>query len=93
MIVLVAEVRMRLFHAQTLKDKRQFVKSVLARLPQRFSVAAAEVDALDDPRTVALGLAAVGNGRAHVEDVLRRAIHFAALGMDGEIYDVRLEER
>ncbi len=93
MIVLVAEVEMRLYHAQTLKDKRQFVKSVLARLPPRFGVAAAEIGHLDDPRTLAIGLAAVGNQRSHVEEVLRKAVQFAALGVDGEIYDVRVEER
>jgi uncharacterized protein YlxP (DUF503 family) len=93
MIVVVAEVRMRLYHARTLKDKRQFVRSVVARLPQRFAVAAAEVDHLDDPRTVALGLAAVGNAKAHLETVLQSAIRFAAHELDGEIYDVVLEER
>lgn len=93
MIVLVAEVRMRLYHAQTLKDKRQFVKSVLSRLPARFGVAAAEIDHLDDPRTLSIGLAAVGNQKSHVEEVLRRAVQFAALGVDGEIYDMAMEER
>lgn len=93
MIVLVAQVRMRLYHAQTLKDKRQFVKSVLTRLPQRFGVAAAEIDHLDDPRTLSIGFAAVGNTKSHLEEVLHKAVQFAALGVDGEIYDVRIEER
>jgi uncharacterized protein YlxP (DUF503 family) len=93
LLVLVALVRMRLYHAQTLKDKRQFAKSVLARLPQRFGVAAAEIDHLDDPRTLAIGMAAVGNERQHLEEVLGRAVQFAALGVDGEIYELRLEER
>jgi len=92
-IVLSAIVRMRLYHARTLKEKRQYAKSVVARLPARFAVAAAEVDALDDPRTLVLGLAAVGNERAHLDDVLRRAVQFAALSVDGEIYDVETEER
>ena len=84
---------MRLYHAQTLKDKRQYAKSVLSRLPQRFGVAAAEVGHLDDPRTLAIGLAAVGNQRSHLEDVLHKAVHFAALAVDGEIYDLSIEER
>ena len=84
---------MRLYHAQTLKDKRQFVKSVLTRLPPRFGVAAAEIDHLDDPRTLHIGLAAVGNHKGHLEEVLRKAVQFAALGVDGEIYDVAVEER
>jgi uncharacterized protein len=92
-IVLVAEVRMRLYHAQTLKDKRQFLKSVLTRLPSRFGVAAAEIGHQDDPRTLEIGLAAVGNQKSHLEEVVRKAVHFAALNVDGEIYDVRVEER
>lgn len=93
MIVVVAEVEMRLYHARTLKDKRQCAKSVLARLPARFGVAAAEVGRLDDPRTLQIGMAAVGNEKRHVEEVLHRAIQFTALGVDGEIYAVRIEER
>jgi len=91
--VLAAEVSLRLYGARTLKDKRQVVKAVLARLPQHFPVAVAEVDDLDDPRRAVLGLACVGNSRAHLEEVLQRAVGFVAAHVDGEIYDVQIEAR
>ena len=69
------------------------MKSVVSRLPQRFAVAAAEVDHLDDPRSVVLGLAVVGNDKTHLESVLQQAIRFVALGVDGEIYEAWVEER
>jgi uncharacterized protein YlxP (DUF503 family) len=92
-IVVAAQVHVRLFHSRTLKDKRRQVQGLLARLPQRFGVAAAEVDHLEDPRTAVLGLAVVGNSRAHLEEVLRRAVGFVALGVDGEVLDVTVEAR
>lgn len=93
MLVLSAEISIRLYSARTLKDKRQAVKAVLARLPQRFPVAVAEVDHLDDPRSAVLGLACVGNSRVHLEEVLQRAVGFVATSVDGEIYDVQIETR
>ena len=93
MLVVAAEVSLRLYSARTLKDKRQAVKPLLTRLPQRFPVAVAEVDHLDDPRSAVLGLACVGNSRVHLEEVLQRAVGFVAANVDGEIYDVQIETR
>jgi uncharacterized protein len=54
-------VRLLLRQSQSLKDKRQVVRSVLERLRNSFHVAAAEVEARDDHKVIVLGVAAVAD--------------------------------
>ncbi|VTR97880.1 DUF503 domain-containing protein [Tuwongella immobilis] len=60
MMVGTLRVRMRVREARSLKDKRQVVRSILDRLRSAFSVAAAEVDCLDEHQVADLGIALVG---------------------------------
>jgi uncharacterized protein len=61
-------VRLLLRQSQSLKDKRQVVRSVIERLRNGFHVSVAEVDARDDHKVIVLGVAAVGE---EVESVQR----------------------
>ena len=61
MIIGTLRVRLLLRDARTLKDKRQVVQSVKDRLRQSFNVSVAEIEALDNPRSVVLGMAMVCN--------------------------------
>jgi hypothetical protein len=58
----VTTLRVRLLHrqSQSLKNKRQLVRSIVDRLRSSFHVACAEVGHLDDIKVIELGLAAVG---------------------------------
>jgi len=60
MIVGSLRVRLLVRESQTLKDKRQVVRSIKDRLRQAFNVSIAEVDAEDHRQLVVLGLAMVG---------------------------------
>ena len=65
-------VRLLLRQSQSLKDKRQVVRSVLERLRNAFHVAAAEVDAQDDCKVIVLGVAAVANEAGAVQRTLEQ---------------------
>jgi uncharacterized protein YlxP (DUF503 family) len=58
---------------QSLKDKRQILKSLKDRLHQRFNVSAAETDHQDLWQRAELTVAVVSTDRRHAEDVLREA--------------------
>jgi uncharacterized protein YlxP (DUF503 family) len=58
---------------QSLKDKRQILKSLKDRLHQRFNVSAAETDHQDLWQRAELTVAVVSTDRHHAEDVLREA--------------------
>lgn len=53
----------------SLKQKRSYVKPVLAEL-KRFGVSAAETDTQDLHRRATVGVAVVSSGAAHINDVL-----------------------
>jgi uncharacterized protein YlxP (DUF503 family) len=70
------QARLHLGEAASLKDKRQVVKSILDRVRNRFSVAAAEVDDLDLHQTAVLGFAAVSNSVHHARQVVTNVLEF-----------------
>jgi len=71
-------VRLLLRQSQSLKDKRQVVRSILERLRNGFNVSAAEVESRDDHKVVVLGVSTVADEvqavqatLAHVTQALR----------------------
>ncbi len=59
-------------YADSLKDKRQVVKSLLAHVRNKFNVSAAEVDDLDVWRRATVGVAVVSNDVKFANQVLSK---------------------
>lgn len=76
MFVGVLRLRLQLPESGSLKEKRQVVRSMLARLKNELKVAAAEVDKLDRWQVAEIGIACVGNDVRHVEEVTAQAANF-----------------
>jgi uncharacterized protein len=70
MIVGVSEITLHLPASHSLKDKRQIIKSVMARVRQQFEVAIAEVEEHDRWQIAKLGVSCVSNSRQHADEVL-----------------------
>ena len=89
MTIGVAHITLYLEAANSLKDKRHVVKSLIQRLHNRFNVSAAEVADLDDHRVATIGAVVVSNSGAHCSDVLASVIAFVdanvELGSMGEV--------
>ena len=60
--------------ADSLKDKRQVVKSLVESIRRKFNVSAAEVDQNDIWRRATLGFATVSNERALVSEILDKVV-------------------
>lgn len=76
MVVAVARIAIHLPASESLKDKRQIVKSLLAQVQRQFGVAAAEVEHHDRLQLGVLGLACVSTDAAHADSVLAHAVDF-----------------
>lgn len=74
MLVATCVVKLELEGVYSLKDKRSIVKPILARLPQHFNVAVAEVDAQDVWQTAVIALATIGTDAAHLHRLLEKAV-------------------
>jgi len=70
MIVGVSEITLHLPESHSLKDKRQVIISLMARIRQRFEVAIAEVEENDIWQTAKLGVSCVSNSHHHASEVL-----------------------
>jgi uncharacterized protein YlxP (DUF503 family) len=62
--------------SDSLKDKRQVVKSLIARLSAQFGVSVAEVGQLEARQNAELGVARVSNEAHHAEQVLDACLRF-----------------
>jgi uncharacterized protein len=89
MTVGTARVTLYLEGSNSLKDKRHVVRSLTARVRNKFNAAIAEVEDLDDLRVATLGLACVSNNAAHADEMLATVVAFiertVELGVLGEV--------
>lgn len=74
MVVGVLRIRLGLFEARTLKDKRRVTRSLKDRLGAKHNVSIAEVDDLDHCQAATFGLAMVANESRFVESALARIV-------------------
>src|SRR3954470_6371753 len=92
MIVGVLHVVLSLPASESLKDKRQVVKSVLARVRNQFNVAAVEVDTLDHRQLATLGFSCVSNEGRHAEQMLGKVLAYIERARwEAEVTDYSVE--
>lgn len=92
MFVGACRITLHLPASQSLKDKRQVVRSLLARLRNQFDVAAAEVDVQDLRQLAVLGLSCVSSDGQHADEILDHAARYIeATRPDVEITDLHID--
>lgn len=70
MIIGACEITLHLPEIHSLKEKRQIIKSLIARVHNQFGVAIAEVDEQDLWQLATLGITCVSNNKSHADEVL-----------------------
>lgn len=77
--------------AQSLKDKRQVVRSLKDRIRRRFNVSVAEVDHQSSWQLCTVAVVAVASNKAGVESLLQSAERAAADILGGDLADSVIE--
>ena len=91
MVVGVLRIRLRL-QAQSLKEKRMVVKSVVERVRGRFNASAAEVDDLDTWDLATIGVVCVSNESRHADAELQTiARQVEEWRLDADVLEVETE--
>ncbi len=72
----VCKVKLYLPESQSLKEKRRIIKSLIARLKNRFNVAVAEIEALDLHQSAVIGAVSVANEVKFVNQILSQCVKF-----------------
>lgn len=76
MVVGVCQINLSIPAAHSLKDKRQVIKSLTARVKGSFNASVAEVGQNDVWQSAVVGIAVVGNDRGFVNSALDNIIDF-----------------
>ena len=76
MVVGVCQLKLNIPGAHSLKDKRQVLKSLMARVKGKFNVSVAEVGHNDVWQSALIGIAVLGNERDFVNSVLDHIVDF-----------------
>ena len=77
----------------SLKEKRSIVKSLIAKLQNRYHVSAAEIDEQDTHQIIVIGVAAVVPHNAMADSLMEDISLFVEENTDAEIIDEEREIR
>lgn len=92
MIVGVCRIEFRLPENQSLKGKRQVLRSVITRVQRQFGVAVAEIEAQDRWQRAVLGVSCVSSSGQHAQDLLQSVVEYIENSrLDAELADVDIE--
>jgi uncharacterized protein YlxP (DUF503 family) len=92
MMVGVCRLTLRLPENASLKGKRQVVKSLTARIRNRYNVSIAEIDSQDSWQIASLGISCVSNSHSHAQEMLTKIVGFVRSSrLDAEVIDWQVE--
>ncbi len=91
MIIGTCMVEITIYDANSLKDKRQVLKSLIGKLKSRFNISVAEVGLNDKWRHGMIGFACVTNDTVHANKMISNVLNFIEGDTRVEIIDTEIE--
>ena len=88
----ICKIRFRLPENSSLKGKRGLLKSMTARIKNKFNVSVAEIDNHDLWQLATIGICVISNDQRFTNEVLSKVVSFTTSGMfDMEMLDYDIE--
>ncbi len=91
MIIGTATIMLRAPWVHSLKEKRMIVKSIIAKVQNKFNVSIGEVDEQDTHKTIVLGIACVAANTALADSIVDNVLKFIENNSEAEIVDIQRE--
>ena len=92
MTVGACRVTLRLPENESLKGKRQVVKSITSRVRNKYNVSIAEIDDNESWQIVSLGITCVSNSVRHADEMLSNVVKFiSGSRLEAELLDYEIE--
>jgi uncharacterized protein YlxP (DUF503 family) len=92
MTVGACRITLRLPENDSLKGKRQLVKSITSRVRNKYNVSIAEIDDNESWQIVSLGVSCVSNNARHADEMLSNVVKFiAGSRLQAELLDYEIE--
>lgn len=93
MIIGTAKITIYAPWVHSLKEKRMTVKSLCAKVRNKFNVSIAEVEEQDTHQNIVLGLAFVVNETSAADSIIDHVLNFIEDNTEGDIIDIYRELR
>ena len=91
--VLVLKIKLYAPWVHSLKEKRMVVKSLLAKIRNKFQVSVAEVEAQDVHQTIVIAMAAIAAHQAQADSMEEEILKFIERSTEAEIVESEIEIR
>lgn len=91
MVTVMLTLRLQLPSVGSLKEKRRILKSMFAKLKNKFNISIAEVDHNDVLRTATVGAAVVSNDGAFGDKVIAKVIDWIESNPELIVTDIHTE--
>jgi uncharacterized protein YlxP (DUF503 family) len=90
MFVGICKLELHLMDGNSLKEKRQVIRSIVERLKNRFNISIAEVGHMDIIRRSTIGFTVVSNEKAYIERLMGKVINF--IDLDTRVQIINLDK-
>lgn len=91
MVIGVVKIRLYTPWVHSLKEKRMVVKSICAKVRNKFNVSVAEIEEQDIHQITVLGLACIAGEAAHADSTIDHILNFIESNTEGEIVKIERE--
>lgn len=93
MKVLTIEVKLYASWIQSLKEKRMVIKSLVAKLINKFHVSVAEIDAQEVHKTIVIGIAVIVDSQKRADQMEECIVNFVEDSTEAQILEIVSEIR
>lgn len=93
MKVLTIEVKLYASWVQSLKEKRMVIKSLVAKLINKFHVSVAEIDAQEVHKTIVIGIAVIVDSQKRADQMEECIVNFVEDSTEAQILEIVSEIR
>jgi hypothetical protein len=92
LIIIACDIEIFIYESNSLKNKRQVIKSIINRARERYNVSVGETDFHEKWNRSVISIANVSNSKKHGEEVIDKAIGFVNNDERVEILNVERYE-
>jgi len=91
MVVGILRIELHVHDNRSLKGKRKIVKSMVAKVKNKFNASVAEIGSNDKWQKIELGVSTIGNDRRHIDASLNNILAYIESLYLAEIVDSEIE--
>lgn len=91
MIIGIGTIYLRANWVHSLKEKRMIVKSLTAKVRNKFNVSIAEVENQDIHQSIVLGIASVSNDSRYANSVIQNVLDYIESNTEAVVEDITME--